>query len=312
MILVRTLVITNYLPMLFLHFPIAIYFYFCDDHNILFWELTYYIYSLRVTYLLLTSYNYYHVAHGLARGGLSSRLLIFIFILYIIYEKRNKIMPLRIVFVFFIVCFASNARAGIISAVLLLVGYWFIYMQKEKKLNNNNYKVQIQKVFMIMLFLIISMYVYLNFEDIFDKYLYRFSSSSKNDVASTESRFFIWNLYLLSLSNLENLILGNNTYILLPKVYDGNLHNSFLMTHACLGIIAFYYMCVFSFRSVMKALKAKNYGLFLLFITFLLRAATDRIFPAKTGDIPMFIMIFYSSYDFLKDTFLLPLNFHEI
>jgi hypothetical protein len=65
------------------------------------------------------------------------------------------------------------------------------------------------------------------------------------------------------------------------------------MMHARFGIAGFLYSLFIFFSAVILAIKKKEYHMGALIIVFFIRAMTDQLFPAKIGDIALWIVIFY-------------------
>ncbi len=289
-LLVGALTPVNYIPMLFFYFPIAIYFYYSQDDNYKLWEINYYIYAAYLIYRMLNAVDGYYMFYATSRNMLSMLLLIWLSILYMVFAKAGRILPLRCIIIFFIGCFVATGRGGIISGVVLLSTFWLINTQDTGR--KKSWKGLTIWLLLVAVSCVFIIYVVQHFNAIFEKYLFRFTDEVS--VRSSNARLTMWKLYLSQLKDPYVLFLGGNTYKILPPSANGNLHNSFLMVHAKFGLLGFVYVCYSFIVALFQAIKVRDFRMLALIIVFAVRSLTDQVFPAKVGDIALWIFILYS------------------
>lgn len=291
-IFVGSMTVVNYIPMILLYLPIAIYFFYGNNSNSKYWEFNYFLYSAFLCFKMITSDDGYHLSYALSRNSLSVLLLIWLVILSVLYAKENKYLPLKDVIVFLVGCIIATGRGGIISGVMLAFCFWLIETKENilrSSIKKHKYKLKLILLFLVALITAI-IFAY-NFDLFYNKYMFRFTDPAS--IRSSDARIYIWKLYIERCQNLLIFFWGDNTYRLLHFTFNGNLHNSILMTHAKFGIIGFFYViCVFV-ASTALAIKTKDYRFLSIILVFFIRSLTDQIFPGKTGDIAFFMIIFY-------------------
>ncbi len=286
---VGSLTLQNYIPMLLLYFPIAIYFVYSPSANERWWEINYFLYSAYVIFRMLTARGGYYMFYAASRNALSVLLLIWLFFLYNVYRKAGKVLPIRDVVLFFVGCVIATGRGGIISGFVLIVCFWLLDLRENAL--HRNWKYQSRWLSLVVVAIVAFVYASRNMESIMSQYLFRFSDTAS--LRSSNARIEAWELYINECKNFWVFLFGGNTNRLLPESYAGNLHNSVLMMHARFGIAGFLYSLFIFFSAVILAIKKKEYHMGALIIVFFIRAMTDQLFPAKIGDIALWIVIFY-------------------
>lgn len=290
-IFVGSMKITNFIPMVFLYFPIAVYFYYWKIKDNKWWEFNYYIYALYLIFRMITSPDGYLLFYSTSRNMLSSLLLIWLTILYFVFYNANKEIPLRCIIIFFVGCFIANGRGGIISALILLA-FYCLYITFSHLMYHRARWIP----WTILLYFLVC-YTFLHSHDLFEKYLYRFTDFQS--IRSSEARIDAWRLYIKSIfENPFYLIFGGNAKTIFSGSYlyalNGNLHNSFLSLHSRLGCVAFISICWQLCSALKKSITNRKYTLFILIIVCLIRSMTDTLFPGKIADIFLWLFIFYS------------------
>lgn len=290
-IFISSMTITNLLPMIFLYFPIAIYFYYGENINCKFWEVNYYTYAVFLIYRMINSADGYLLFYSVSRNAISSLLLIWLIILYYIFSKQDKKFPLRCIIVFFVSCFVANGRGGIISALMLLT-FYCLYIIFDHLIHHNARWIP----WMLLIYFIVG-YVFFHSDELFEKYLYRFTEYKS--IRSSEARIDAWRVYTKSVfKNPIYLIFGANPNTFFQNSYlralNGNLHNSFLSLHSRLGSVALITICWRLYNALKKSLRRKEYILSILIVVCIVRSMTDTLFPGKIADVFLLLFVFYS------------------
>ena len=198
-------------------------------------------------------------------------------------KEKHDFLPILLTFV---VCFVSVGLGGILASFLLAVLYWY-YVPTLK----NIYKYGVLLSLFILVFIfsfialdVISMLVNLNIieNDLYLKALH-FFEGNKN------IRLEIWKEYFLFL-DVYRLLFGVN----FNETFYGysNLHSSYLLLHARMGLVAFILLSVIIFLLFRLFLFNKAYFSFLLVLMF--RGITDTsFFVGGTYDfILLYLLIF--------------------
>lgn len=282
-----TLTIQNYVTMLFLYYPAAVYVFSESSPHLIWWDASYYLYGLYIIYRMLNAVRGYYMFYAESRNSLSVLLLVWLFILYFIHKKAGKDLSFASILLFAAGCFVANGRAGIISAGLMMGAYVLISVVKGK-----GWKRKLKIIVIAAGLFAAAFYVARHFSALFEKYLWRFVD--RQSLLSTSDRFRIWKLYIdMCMDSIHDFVFGGNTFTLLGPLYNGNLHSSFFMVHACLGLAGsvFIFFCII--LGILRIIQKKDYWLLALTMTFLVRGMTDRICPGKIGDICMWIVILY-------------------
>lgn len=298
--LIGSLTFLNYIPMLFFYFPISVYLKHCNKLNTKWWEINYYIYSAYILYRMINAVGGYYLFYASSRNTLSVFLLIWALILFVAFRKNGKILPIRVIIMFFIGCILATGRGGIVSGVILLGSYWILDMRDNA--HHRKIKYQVRWIAFALVTIIAVLYVVGHIEGITSQYLFRFTDDVS--LRSGNARLYAWDLYISRCKDPWNFIFGANTYTLLPPAYAGNLHNSMLMVHARFGIVGFVFVLYIFIASMIDAIRKTELRLFFLIVVIFVRSMTDQIFPAKIGDIALWIIAFELLYRKDKKFFL--------
>lgn len=171
-------------------------------------------------------------------------------------------------------------RGGIIMSFIILFGWLFEYSIDNKKSGR----------FLMLLLVLCLVYILSTVDfDMYDGMFSRFEEKSLDSEARTEG----WNEYLRSLSNPINMVLGSKikTLYYVSTYLDGSLHNSYLATHARMGLFCFFLFFVIV-KTLLKLLKNKYFYLFFLFLAICIKGYVDLDFPGVNvgGDINILVL----------------------
>lgn len=202
-----------------------------------------------------------------------------------------------------IICFIPSVyvmgRSGIIMAAALLVGTCIKNIFDTRIERKVKKKVWIFSAGIVIVLLYVLLYT-----DIFSTYLYRFTLL-KEGVFLDSGRISIWTEYFSQLEkSLYFIIAGfpvSSSEILTS--FLNNLHNSFMMTHAYLGILGVIALVICIYKGLRFLFISRQYDAFILCFCILLRCMSDWVFPFHIGDIVIWMLVIYpviNSKRFLK------------
>jgi len=101
--------------------------------------------------------------------------------------------------------------------------------------------------------------------------------------------------------SVGNTILGANLHNLsILRIYDYNLHNSFIMLHANYGIIPFVFVLITLIYGMISAIKNKKFIMFLFIVILALKGNIDYVIFHSYCDV-LFFMIFLDIIKSSKD-----------
>lgn len=200
-----------------------------------------YFYLFLITEFSLDNSLYFSTNH-------ISTLLLFLLLYYYFVNNNDskKDFLIFIVLYLLLTCFAANL-SGFFSGILLLFGWFYLFERKILK--------RVFIVFFIVFFITIILvnFLFLTYHttgfEFFDKF-------SINNLYNNNLRILIWGKYF-ELFTFKSFLLGNSIEYINNNI--GNLHNSILLLHAKVGILAIYplylyFKSLYYFYSVDKVL----------------------------------------------------------
>jgi len=188
-------------------------------------------------------------------------------------NKRIDVLPALITF---LICLISLSRSNIICAFLLLGGV-LLYIFK-------NYSILKKAVFLIGVFLLLSLTVYLSY-DFLESSLQRFD---ERGFESTERSLFL-NSYIEKL-NLNSFLFGITSEQYPFFLLNGNFHNSFLGGHSSFGILFVVFLLFIIQLIIRKTFTA--FFLVILALVLLIRSFTDTIMFIGDFDFIFFVLLY--------------------
>lgn len=238
-----------------------------------------------VSFLII--YKWFILGLGPDEVTINSRnYLVFYLFLYVmpyfLHCYRLERMPSIIFPVFFlIISILAIGRGGIIMSVILLIG-WLCMLLKT-----TNHKF-------LILFIIAGLIIYTTYISVLsENFELLFSRFEERGLEST-SRTDAWAQYVqYSCTSIDNFLFGTNTNsVPLVRNLNRSIHNSYLTSHAYLGIffILYIYLAV---KGYIVFIKQKQYFMIAFFGALFIKAFVDADFPctAVGGDIYMCILI---------------------
>ena len=202
-------------------------------------------------------------------------------------EKPNLIPAVLCV----LMSFVSQGRGNIIFSLILLLGLLLdVFMVKNIK-NKKITKFAICILFMFLLF-----YISTYFDVIFNNYLSRFTE--KIDFES-EERSLIFMGYISEMVNSWHSFVFGIDYRPFVNVYIEHLHNSFLMTHHCMGIFALLALLYMIPKGILTMLHRGCVHILIISIAFVVKSIFEWAYPTQLGDIIIvyIILLPFTSYE---------------
>ena len=269
--------------------PVALAMNFAKNVNQKKWILLYIIASIDLIYLLLNSPNYYSIFYSHSRNYISVFLLFFMFMTAVVSQKNNRNLPEWMYYTTVIICVISVGRGGILSSFVLL-GLFL----SRKFLGEKNSK----KIKLLLIIFIVFIFIFFYQEYILKTFFSRFigSGGEESSTIAVTKRLLMWNGYIAQcVDSLYCFFLGSDPYPIVMEyhhVVDFNLHNSYFMVHVFYGLLGLGGFLFFSLRFTVNLIKEKS-ELSIIFISFLVRAFTDHVFPGKLCSIVIWFAVFY-------------------
>ena len=245
--------------------------------------------------LLFTSPDGYALFNGVSRNYCSVYLIILFSITapFIYSNKGSSSWELLIYSTIAVILSAiAQGRGGIISTLLLEVGMLLLVAHDE----DNRTRKSLLTIVLVFLSLLLLLLIFSGgFNEAIEHLFSRFGSASAS--RSDEARMGILQSYLRSLDSSMNLIFGSNPLnigneeVLLAQ---GNLHNSVLAFHSTFGLLGITLLLICVMKCIVRSISENRYIFLITVAAFLVRSLTDWMYPLFSGDIFIYILIFYS------------------
>lgn len=214
----------------------------------------------------------------------SSRNAISVFLLFLccidmyLRQRNGFTVDYKKVLITMILSLLAKGRSGIIISVL------FLFFVVCYNIFSKNHKSKFKTVIFILGCCIILVYS-INFINTYLESFNRWGMESE--------RGEFWKDYISNLDNsFFNIVFGVKLHdISMLKVFDYNLHNSFLMLHANYGVIpTIYVIWVLSYGFILS-IKNKNFEMFLFIFILVLKGNIDYVIFHSYCDV-LFFMIY--------------------
>ncbi len=276
--------------------PAALCIYYAKHVSLWKWIFLYIAVTIYLVLRLITSPDHYSIFYSHSRNYISVFEIFLLFTYAIISYKARAKLPKWMYYSTVITCVIAIGRGGILAGLLLYVFYILYGIWREKQKGNKQAKLILLLIGVVLGFLIFIMFQ----DDIIQKFFPRFAKSGEaadSSVIAVNKRLLMWKSYVQScLHSLKQFFLGTDPHPIVLKIHyrnDFNLHNSYMMTHVFYGIfgLAFLIVCFFSFSK--RMLRENGEEVFIIFLSFIVRAFTDHCFPGKLSAIVIWVAIFY-------------------
>ena len=237
------------------------------------------------TYLDATGVDSNEVFFGASRNAISVFIIIFAIMALLDPNRsgmKNVCLDITLVLWSMIIIIWSSCRSGVISIIILLIGYMIskIFAKREQSIFN---KTGVVLLFVVIIFALFE-YQGIMFETFFDR-IYE-------DGVNDESRSQVVSIYLDQMDDVKALILGGQKNTQSFDFVLNNFHNSFLYLHYHIGILSILVLILFV-RALVKYARDNLLSFFLLLV-ILLRSSTDVVCFFGPGDAVVLYFLFDS------------------
>ena len=286
---VGQLQLQKYAIILIIYFAAGLYLSMAETLNYNLWRIVFFVAVAVVMYNWMTTADEYHLFYGTSRNFVSVFLLIFLIpLVYAAYLNNRKISALYYVLIF--VCSVSAIGRSGIAFTGLLLGAIYIYRVFM------NPKVSVRTKYLHFSLLCVALIVFLAMQTtvmsaLVQKLFSRFIEMSN---LQEEPRIKILSSYLESVDAWWKVLLGSNSRkIVYLQKWNGNIHNSYMLTHATFGLIGMIALVVGVISAICMLIKDGKTELGIVLSIFAMRCLVDSIFYAQLGDaIAWFCMLY--------------------
>lgn len=193
-------------------------------------------------------------------------------------SERPSMVP---VVICALICIISIGRGGILMGLSLLLGLSIVSIFVYKTSSKWNLIFYLVPAIFIVYLVVFTSY--------FDEYLWRFFMDDGG--FQDGARETIMETYFGLLNQNENLLFGVHISSVSTFVhYLNNLHNSYLMLHANMGLLGVILLMAFSIKGMIVLYKKREYDMLVFFLAFFLRSFTDWVFPLQMGSVLLYYL----------------------
>lgn len=269
------------------YIPLALFFLNCKILNRNVWLISVAFIMLFIEISWLTSADTGMLFHSTSRNYVSLFALIALWIVMLYYHQINKKVPIGIVFCVVIVCISAIGRSGILCSIGMFGLILLERVLTSKKKRNAVIKATILILSIILSMLIISFYT----DEIVRQFFPRFVDSTVAESDMGRLRI-IYTYFKYCTSSTNDVLFGVSLEKMNSSILfmDGNLHNSYLQLHACLGIGGVVLMIIALIRTTKYLIQNSEFEKIIFLVTFLVRFAFDFCAAGYIGDV---VLIYY-------------------
>lgn len=276
------------LKFIIIHTPISLTMVYSKHKCPLLWKSLFWIVALFLLSRILFV-DHYRIFYDTSSNMVSIYLIILLWMYeYQLCDDFKHICRPNIIYSFaiFILSILSQGRMGILTSAFLLIMMIFSRYFLDKK---ESYYTRVAKqIAIVLIFVVILIYIKINFTEIIVKYLPRFSIANSYDTSSSNAiRISFLRDYIKGCGNIINFLFGLNFSQTshLANYEKGNVHNSYLMIHSYFGIFGLLLFLFVQIKSMKYLWDSKQYYMFFTLVTFAIRIITDYCVPGNVGDI---------------------------
>lgn len=247
----------------------------------------YWVYVIVVAFRIFAKGLGYPVFAYVSNNYVSVYLLCPMLIYYIKTERKQDEINTVPAIVFWVICVLTTSRMGVFTASFIL---GFLLLCKSHEVKS---RLRIKIIILLILFTVLLACFLL--ADIHDRYseLYIIQKFADRGFSS-DSRTRMWIEYVNLLKARKYLFFGapTNEVYWAAKYYEGNIHNSFLIVHAYLGILGFLGLVFLLLNSVKYGFKNKRWIYLIMLTAFCMRSFTDHVFGCnRISPIMVFLIL---------------------
>jgi hypothetical protein len=223
-----------------------------------------------------------------SRNSVSTLLIYYSAILYIINDKVGFGKPILPAAVTLILSVVSYGRSGIISSFFLITGILLLNSSEKRKSTEFN-------IFIVLCGIVFLTFIVANRADItkiINNITHYFQYLELKGLADKDGRELIWRRYIRSIDWVGFIFGSDEKYASSLVGFGGNYHNSFLHLHANFGISGIIYMCLL--LNAMLKLFNLNRLLLLILVTIVIRLSTDSYLFQSQYSFTVFYITLYA------------------
>ena len=290
-----------------IYFPVSLWLAYVETEkikvNLNFWKIIFLIGSIFIIIKYLLSDNEMLFINK-SRNCVSEYLTEIMFILVFMCEYSEKKMPIVYIFIYFWGCLIGRGRGGIITAFVFFALVFISRFIGER----NTAKILMLKTIGLATFIILAWLCIYNWSYVMNTFLGGFVERKARIAGnqyfsvlkmyfSSNARVQLLKTYFRSIFKgnvITNILVGQQTIVLSPLYaeFNGNAHNSYILTHASFGVFGFIYVVWGIFLKTFRLIKKKHLELAFIIIAFTFRSAIDNMFPMDLGIvIPLYCIL---------------------
>lgn len=229
-------------------------------------ERVYFLVMAIFAFDIVTGVNPQNALSSGSGNNIATYVLFYVILLYMKrYEEGKKIILWPCITA---VLFAiwGNGRAGLLASItlaILVISYRFIFEKKGK----------VKTLIIIVILILSARFILFHYMgEYINTFIYKM-----NRYGTESIRTAIWGEYFQKItSNLIYLIFGAPTMDChWASLYNGNLHNAFLVAHAKYGLIVFIYIVYSMLQVSCRFIKKKNGYLIIFVMVWFIRSMFD-------------------------------------
>ena len=271
-------------------FAVGLYFNVAETLDYRLWRFVFVLSVAFIMFNWLRSPDGYMLFYQLGRNYVSVLLLVYLMPMVAAAEK-NRIRISIVYYILIVLCTISAVgRGGILCAMALLAAVAIYRFLIDERLTVRRKFVNISLCALMAAAGCVVLARY--WDRIAGRFLSRFV---QDNTGSDNARLKILTGYIDSVDSWPKVLLGSNSKnIPYLAQWLGNIHNSYLMTHAAYGLIGAAALVIGLAACVILLLRSGRVELGILVAVIAARGAIDTIFMAKPGDAVAWFCMIYS------------------
>lgn len=271
-------------------FAVGLYFNVAETLNYRLWRDVFILTVAFIMFQWFRSPDGYLLFYQLGRNYVSVFLLVYLFPMVAAAEKNQIRISLGYYILTALCAISAIGRGGILCTMGLLAAVVVYRYLIDGQLTVRQKFLNISLCLVMAAAGVVVLLRYWN--RIAGRFLSRFM---QDNTGSDNSRLRILTEYIDSVDSWPKLLLGSNSKkIPFLNQWIGNVHNSYLMTHAAYGLIGAAVVVAGLAASVVLLMRIGCAELGLLATAIAARGALDTIFMAKPGDVVVWFCLIYS------------------
>ena len=270
-------------------FAVGLYFNVAETLDYRLWRFVFVVSMAFIMFNWLRSPDGYTLFYQQGRNYVSIFLLVYLMPMVAAAEKNHITIWIGYYVLIVLCTISAVGRGGIVCAMALLaaVAVYRLLIDERLSVRQKFLNISLCGVMAVAGGIVLFRY----WDRIAGRFLSRFV---QDNTGSDNSRLKILTGYIDSVDSWPKLLLGSNSRdIPYLAQWLGNIHNSYLMTHAAYGLIGAAVLIVGLVASVVLLIRSGRIELGILIAVIAARGAIDTIFMAKPGDaVAWFCMIY--------------------